>query len=186
MNEKLYNEFRTNNLRADWPKLRTYLFNFIQNPIQAIKYVPVFHWGTIVIFDTLVSLFTGVLFSIVSMSVLNLLFVPIFWVAASLIQISIVSGCFYYVSFFVFQRKAHYKPMFTLFMFAALPWKILNVLSPMLSPVNLIGAGASVLLLTVGLIDHFMWPRKGTLRLLGGLLIIYVIFWIIGQIQVSL
>jgi hypothetical protein len=124
----------------------------------------------------------GALQGILTAKMLRLIAGLLFYPIGVVISVCLFSGFFYYVFLFFFKRQLEFKRIIEIVVFASVPSVILSVLSPFLPPVQLLGLGAAVFLMIVGFNENLGLPRRPVAKLLGGLFLIYLIFWIYGSI----
>jgi hypothetical protein len=176
-------------MNVNWPLIRARLKeavlvlpHFFKNPVQGMRHLPDWQWPEMLILQAAFAAICAVLTNAVGRHWLLMLTGLIIGPLTQLLVVSISAGFFYYIFLFFFKREIPYRAIYLHLIFAAVPALILNILSPMLPPVLLIGASASLLLLFVGFVDNFHLDPARLRKLLGGLLAIYATMWIIQMI----
>ncbi|MCB9026836.1 MAG: hypothetical protein H6625_10995 [Bdellovibrionaceae bacterium] len=171
--------------KNDWLEVFNYLKVFLVNPVQHIRTLPDWDWRTILFFLGLLGSLSGSLHGLVSGSftstILGFFFLPL---SLTVIHF-IIAGFFYYFVLFFLHREISYKQLFLLLILSNTPLFALYVLSPLASPLILLGIAFSGILLIVGFVDYFLLPRKPILRMILALFIFYILMWIWGAIQTS-
>jgi len=95
----------------------------------------------------------------------------------------VLSGLFYYIFLFFYQRELSYLRIFEHFVFASIPAVLISTVSPFLPPMTLVGVAATGLLLVVGFVENFQIPKKPLTKLIAGLFMVYVLIWISSSIN---
>ena len=171
--------------RNDWQEVFAYLKMFLVNPVTQIRNIPDWDWRTNLFFLGLLGALSGGLHGLVSGSLLSFILGFIFLPLSLTIVHFIIAGFFYYFFLFVLGREVSYKQVFLLLTLANIPLLALYILSPLASPLVLLGVAASGILLIVGFVDYFLLPKKQIVRLMLALFVFYVVMWIWGTIQTT-
>src|SRR5690606_25993302 len=95
----------------------------------------------------------------------------------------IVAGFFYYCFFFFLRRELPMRVLFSNVIFAHLPAMVLYTLSPLVPPLILVGLAVTGILVIVGLVENLKVPKTFTIRIVGGLFLLFVVFWIVNVID---
>lgn len=172
-------------LHRDAAEAFTYAQRFLKNPMQAIRKPPRWHWPSLLIFQGATSAAAGALTGFVALSFVQILIGFLLIPFSALITTVIVSGLIYYFTLFAFNRELDFRGIFTLVYLAGLPLLASHIVSPLLPPSTLLGISISCVLLLVGLVDHFHLPRKPMVRLIGGLFMVYLLFWVIQWVRTN-
>lgn len=176
-------DFDWQQFRKEWQEVLIYLKKFFQNPIQSVRFIPDWNWRTILLFQASIAGISGgcsgIVAGSISKTILGFIFIPI---TASL-TLTFVSGFFYYFFMFVLGRQIIYKQIFTLLAIANIPFMILYILSPLVSPLIIVGLAATGILLIVGFIDYFALPKKSIIKVIASMFALYTILWIIATID---
>lgn len=159
------------------------LLNFFKHPIRQMRYLPDWPWQELIFLMGAFAAACGVLQGIVGGRLLNIIASTLFLPIVVLIFVGMFSGFFYYVFLYFYRRELDFKKVFTNVMFASLPAVVLSILSPLLTPLNLIGVLTAAFLLVVGFSENFNLPKKKIAKLIAGLSLIYLIFWIYSSIS---
>jgi hypothetical protein len=86
---------------------------------------------------------------------------------------------------FLSKRELPFQQLLVLITLANLPVLATNIVSPIASPLNLLGVAGAGLLLIVGLVDGFQTPKQLTIKLVVGLFVFHFLVWIWGHITVT-
>lgn len=164
---------------------KVFLLHFLANPVNQIKRCPDWRWRTIVFLQVLLSVVVGLLSGIVARSVTQslsgIVLLPINYIVGSLL----ISGFFYYLFLFGFQRACPFKKVYTLVALSGIFHLVLLILAPLLPPVPLVGLAFSALLLVVGFAENFSLDRTKLMKVLSALYLAVFVFWIISTLQTS-
>jgi hypothetical protein len=170
-------------IRARLKEAILVLPHFFKNPVQGMRRIPDWEWPEILILQSIFAAICSMLTNAVGrhwlLMILGLFIGPI----TQLILVSLAAGIFYYVFLFWFQREISYRRIYLQLLFASVPALIVNILSPILPPVFLIGLAAALILLYVGFSENFALERKKLQKLLGGIFAIYALFWMVQLIN---
>jgi hypothetical protein len=124
---------------------------------------------------------SGAIAGLVSRNVLRIIFgltmVPII----SGIMVAIASLFFYYTFQIFIEKTISFRQLFTVGLFANLPFFILNIAADYLPPISLFGFAFTAILLSIGLVENFSLPKKMVIRLLAILYIIFILVWAWGR-----
>ncbi len=164
--------------KKELPGLFTYLWAFLKNPLQEIKEIPRIHWSSLVAFQFCLSLI-----SVVVSNLLAPFAITFFNVILSLSMAIVATGLsalfFYYFFLILYERQLPFLKIFTLVLFAHIPFAIFHLAVYFFPPSDLIGIGISALLMIVGLVENFNIPRKLAINLMIGLYSVFFIYWAI-------
>lgn len=154
---------------------------FARNPVAGMRELPDWDWPFLLTCQAIAAAVAGVGAGIVagrfSQVITGLLFVPI----SNALMTAVIAGFFYYTFTFIFHKPASYHRVYTHLVFAQLPALIMFLVSPVLPPLMLFGPAAAAFLLLVGFQYNLGVERKPTFRLLVGLYLIFVVFWIFNS-----
>ncbi|MCB0363056.1 MAG: hypothetical protein KDD35_10050, partial [Bdellovibrionales bacterium] len=88
-----------------------------------------------------------------------------------------ISGFLFYTFKFFYKIEVDPRKLYTLSVFASLPFLIAVIFSPFFRPISIVGLGFSGWLVYLGSIAHFQIPRKSLGRILLVLFSLYLLFW---------
>jgi hypothetical protein len=172
-------------LKKEWSTVFTYFSLFVRNPLKEIRTLPNWEWQTLIFVNGALGAACGSLNGLFSGNFLwlflGLIVFPITFIVADII----ISGFFYYFFLFVTNKDLPFKSIFTLLTLANIPFLALYIISPLASPLTLIGVAISGILLIVGFVDNFQLPKKIVVRLVAVMFGIHFLMWIWGTIQVA-
>lgn len=164
--------------------LFSYLLALVKNPVQEISKVPEIQWPTLVAFQFCLSFISVVVSNLLAPFAISLANVLISLVVAMLAT-GLVSLFFYYFFLILYSRQLSFIKIFTLILFAHIPFAIFHLASYFFPPADLIGLGISALLMVVGLVDNFQIPKKLAIQMMIGLYSIFFIYWVIQLIAIN-
>lgn len=158
---------------------------YFSNPIQGMKQCPDWNWFVLLSVQLLLSLFLGIIASIVSSH--SIIFIPsyITFPLSSLMTCFFGTCFFYFLFLFLYNRQLSFHKIYTLLFLALIPFLILRILSTLISPINLIGFAITLILLTVGFVESFLLPKKNIIKLFSALFAAYFLIWSAQQIYFS-
>ena len=163
------------------PKLFNYLWALIKNPVEEIKNLPEIKWPTLVAFQFCLSL--------VSVTIANLLApfsITFFNVLISLIAAMLATGLaslfFYYFFLIVFEKQLSFIKIFTLVLFAHIPFAIFHLAGYFFPPSDLIGLMISGMLMVIGLVENFNTPKRIAIKLMAICYSVFLVYWIAQMI----
>lgn len=178
--------------KVDWLQLRAKirealltLPHFIKNPIEGMKTLPHWEWAETLILHAGFAAICGVLKSLVERNFLGVIFSVVLAPISAILSTMIFAGLFYYIFYFFFQRQLPFLRVYMVVLFASIPVLIVNTITSFLPPISLLGVVASSILLYVGLIEEFKLPREKVKKLIGAMLLIYIIIWVVQLIDTS-
>ena len=162
-----------------------YIFNYLRNPVERIKTLPDWNWSTLLITLIVVSIISGVLTGLVPPNFFRLMggiiISPIVGVTTTGL-----GALFIYYYFQVYEKRTcSFRKLFTLLLFANIPFFIFQVGSELIPPITLVGFAFTALLLAVGLTENFQMEKRRSIRLVTILLAIVFILWLWNRIDIS-
>lgn len=167
--------------KNELPTLFTYLWDLVRNPVQEIKKLPEIQWPTLVAFQFCLSLISVVVSNLLApfaISITNVLISLIIAILAT----GLVSLFFYYFFLVLYGRKLDFIKIFTLVLFAHIPFAIFHLAAYFFPPADLIGLGISAILMIVGLVENFQVPRKLAQNLMIACYSVFFIYWAVHLI----
>lgn len=180
-----YRDVTPNQTTGNAKEIIKYIANYLRHPLEKIRQLPEWSWTTLIIVQVLVSMASGVLTGLVP---------PNFYRIMSGIIISpmvgVVTGfigaLFIYYYFQVFEhRTCSLRKIFTLILFANIPFFIFQVGSEVIPPISLVGFAFTALLMAVGLTENFQMEKRRSLRLVTVLFAIVFILWLWNRIDIA-
>jgi hypothetical protein len=160
-----------------------FLFQYLKNPIQAVRQLPDWDWPTLHIFLAACAAIGGFLSGLVAVKFSQVLGGLIVFPITVTVMSWLLTGFFYYSFFFLFQRELQLKALFTLIALSLLPFFAIYIISPILDPLKIIGLSVSAILLGVGLSEMTGIDRKKIFKLIGALYLVYLLFWVFNTIN---
>jgi hypothetical protein len=160
-----------------------YLKDLVRNPVESIKQIPSIKFSSLLIFQFFLCAFSVVLSNLLAPYAINIGQV-IITIVASFIGLSLTSLFFYYFFLILFGRELSFRSLFTLVLFAHIPFALFHLLYYYFPVADLMGMGFSAILMIVGLVENYNIPRKAATRLLSSLYAMFFLFWIFKTISV--
>ncbi len=164
--------------KKELPSLFSYLWDLVRNPVQEIQNLPEIQWPTLVAFQFCLSLVSVVVSNLLAPFAISLTNVLISLVIA-ILATGLVSLFFYYFFLIVYSRRLPFIKIFTLVLFAHIPFAIFHLAAYFFPPADLIGLAISALLMVVGLVENFQVPRKLATQLMIACYSVFFIYWAI-------
>lgn len=167
--------------QKELPKLFSYLIALAKNPAEEIKTLPQIKWPTLLAFQFCLSLTSAVFSALLapySITVFNVLAS----LGAALVATGLVSLFFYYFFLLLYERQLPFIKVFTLVLFAHIPFAIFHLAAAFFPPAELIGLGISGILMVVGLVENFDIPKRLALKLMAICYSVFLVFWIAQMI----
>lgn len=172
-------------LNIELEPILNYLKSFLKNPIKEIRTLPEWEWRTLMAISFIFGAASGSLHGLFSGSFLGFIYGLIFFPILLSISYLIISGFFYYFFLFFLKTEVSFIKIITLMILSNIPFLASYIISPLASPLSLIGIAASGILLIVGFVDALHLPKNIIVRLVGALLAFHFIMWIWSHIQIS-
>lgn len=162
-----------------------YILNFLRNPIERIKSLPDWNWPLLIATLVSVSIISGVITGLVPPNFFRIMGGFIVSPIVGLVT-TFVGALFIYYYFQVFEKRTcSLRRLFTLILFANIPFFIFQVGSEIIPPITLVGFGFTALLMAVGLTENFNMEKRRALRLVSILFAIVFILWLWNRIDIS-
>ena len=159
------------------------LLHFARNPIAGMRHLPDWDWPFLLVCQAIAAATCGVAAGITAHSLGSIFAGLIFTPISNALITAVLSGFFYYTFGFVLHKPTPFHKIYTHMVFAQIPALLLWTVTPLLPPLILLGSAATGLLLLVGFVDNFGLPRRTMIRLLAGIYMVFVIFWISSAIN---
>ena len=139
------------------------------------------------------SLITLILVSMISGVITGLVPPNFFRIMGGLIVSPMVAGVtafvgalFIYYYFQVFEKRTcSLRKIFTLILFANIPFFIFQIGSELVPPITLVGFAFTALLMAVGLTENFQMEKRRALRLVTIMFAIVFILWLWNRIDAA-
>ena len=161
------------------------IINFLKNPIEGIKRLPDWSWASLIICMVILSMISGILSGLIPPNFYRILggFVlsPFVGVASGMVGALLI---YYYFQVFE-KRTVPLRKVFTLILFANVPFFTFQIVSEILPPITLVGFAFAAMLLAVGLTENFQLEKKRSIRLAGILFAVIFFLWLWNRIDIS-
>lgn len=160
-----------------------YILAYLRHPIHKIKTLPDWTWTTLLLTLIAVSMASGVIAGLVSLTFFRLMGGLIISPLIAIITATLGSLFIYYY-FQVFEKRTcSFKKIFSLILFADIPFFIFQTGSELIPPVTLVGFAFTSLLLAVGLTENFSMEKRKSLRLVSVLFGLVFILWLWNRLD---
>ena len=160
-----------------------YLKDLVRNPVESIKRIPSIDFSSLLIFQFLLCAGSVVFSNLLAPYAINIGTI-IITIIASFIGLSLTSLFFYYFFLILFGRELSFRSLFTLVLFAHIPFALFHLLYYYFPVADLMGMGFSAILMIVGLTENYNVPKKAATRLMSSLYAVFFIFWVFKTISV--
>lgn len=162
-----------------------YLVEFLKNPVQGMRTPPQWEWQVLLIFNATLAAAFGVLTGIVKFSFAQIFAGLIVSPISNTFIVIVVTGFFYYTFLFFFKREVPPKKLLAIVILANLAPIAFTPIEAYLPQANIVSLTAMTLLLYVGFVENTGIDRKKIGRLLGGLFVVFLVFWIYSTISIT-
>ncbi len=162
-----------------------YILAYLRHPLEKIKTLPDWSWTLLIIVQVIFSIGSGVLVGLMPPNIFRimsgLIVSPLIGVCTGL-----VGALFIYYYFQVFEKRTcSLRKIFTLILFANIPFFIFQVGAELIPPITLVGFAFTALLMAVGLTENFQMDKRRSLRLVSVLFAIVFILWLWNRIDIA-
>lgn len=162
-----------------------YIVDYLRHPIHKIKVVPDWRWATLIITLVVVSMISGVITGLVPPNAFRI-FSGVIVSPLVAIVTAFIGAMFIYYYFQVFEKRTcSLRKIFTLILFADIPFFIFQTGSELIPPITLVGFAFTSLLMAVGLTENFQMEKRRALRLVTILFGIVFVLWLWNRIDAS-
>jgi hypothetical protein len=170
-------------IKQDITSIKITLVDYLRHPLEKIKFVPAWEWRRIFLCLYIVAASSGVLAGIASINILRVMYGLIMVPIISGLMVAVASLFFYYAFQVFLNRTVPFKHLYTVVLFANVPFFILQIASDYLPPISLFGFAFAAMLLSMGLVENFQLPKKMVIRLLSALYILFLLVWGWGRLD---
>lgn len=162
-----------------------YIIDYLRHPIEKIKNLPDWNWTVLIITLVVLSVGSGVLTGLVPPNFFRVLGGIVISPLVGLVT-TMIGALFIYYYFQVFEKRTcSLRRIFTLILFANIPFFVFQVGSEVIPPITLVGFAFTALLMAVGLTENFQMEKRRALRLVTILFAIVFIIWLWNRIDIS-
>ncbi|CAE79434.1 Yip1 family protein [Bdellovibrio bacteriovorus] len=162
-----------------------YIINYLRHPVEKIKTLPDWNWPLLIMTLVALSILSGVLTGLVPPNFFRIMGGIIVSPMVAAVT-TFIGSLFIYYYFQVFEKRTcSLRKIFTLVLFANIPFFIFQVGSELLPPITLLGFAFTALLMAVGLTENFQMEKRRALRLVTILFAIVFIIWLWNRIDIS-
>jgi Yip1 domain. len=162
-----------------------YISRYLRHPLQQIAHLPDWSWTTLIVTLIVVSMASGVLTGLVPPNFFRIMSGVIISPIVALVTAAIGALFFYYYFQVYEKRTLPLRKIFTLILFANIPFFIFQVGSEIIPPITLVGFAFTAMLMAVGLTENFQMEKRRALRLVGVLFAVVFILWLANRIDVA-
>lgn len=154
-----------------------YILQFLQHPIQEIAHLPNWSWKTLVWVQIICATASGFIAGLTKPGFFSILAGVIVTPFIATMMVSVLTAFLYYY-FQVFEKRTvPALRIFTLSVFAGIPFFILQIGSTLIPPITLIGFAFSSMLIAVGLTENFQMDKRRAIRLSIALFSVVLLAW---------
>lgn len=162
-----------------------YIANYLRHPVEKIKHLPDWSWTVLLITVIVVSMVSGVITGLVPPNFFRVMGGIIISPLVG-ITTTFIGSLFIYYYFQVYEKRTcSLRKIFTLVLFANIPFFIFQVGSELIPPITLVGFAFTALLMAVGLTENFQMDKRRSIRLVTILFGIVFILWLWNRIDIS-
>lgn len=160
-----------------------YILHFLQHPIQEIAHLPNWSWKTLFWVQIVCATISGFIAGLTKPGFFSILAGIIVTPFIATMMVSVLTAFLYYY-FQVFEKRTvPALRIFTLSVFASIPFFILQIGSSLLPPITLIGFAFSSMLIAVGLTENFQMDKRRAIRLSIALFAVVLVVWAANKIS---
>ncbi|MEN0057633.1 MAG: Yip1 family protein [Bdellovibrio sp.] len=163
----------------------SYVINFLRHPVERIKTLPDWNWPVLIVTLVVLSMASGALTGLVPPNFFRLMGGIIISPLVGVVT-TFIGALFIYYYFQVYEKRTcSLRRIFTLILFANIPFFIFQVGSEIIPPITLVGFAFTALLIAVGLAENFQMDKRRAIRLVTVLLALVFIIWLWNRIDIS-
>jgi Na+/alanine symporter len=160
-----------------------YLLRFMKHPLRGVASLPEWSWTRLLWLQAACAAVSGLLAALTKPNPFAILGGLILTPFISTMMVCLLTAFLYYY-FQVFEKRTvKASKLFTLAVFASLPFFIFQIASSLVPPVTLVGFAFSSMLLAVGLSETFLMEKRRAIRLAAILFSVVVLVWIGNKIS---
>jgi hypothetical protein len=175
----------TDSLRRQVEQTLKFLFEFLKHPLQRMTVLPDWGWSHLVFVVIGTSIISGALNGIVSLNFFQFAY-GLFVLPVTCLITNFVLTSFLYYYFQVFEKRVvSFRKLWTLVIFASIPFFLFQAIASLIPPITLIGLAFSGFLLVVGLSENFSLEKKRALRLIILLYLMVFSVWLWDKFRFS-
>lgn len=162
-----------------------YIVHYLRHPVEKIKHLPDWNWAVLLITLIVMSMASGVLTGLVPPNFFRVMGGIIISPLVG-ITTTFIGSLFIYYYFQVYEKRTcSLRKIFTLVLFANIPFFIFQVGSELIPPITLVGFAFTALLMAVGLTENFQMDKRRSTRLVTILFGIVFLLWLWNRIDIS-
>lgn len=162
-----------------------YLVDYLKQPIHNIKTLPDWRWSTLIITLVVISMISGVITGLVPPNFFRIMSGVIVSPMVAAV-VAFIGSMFIYYYFQVFEKRTcSLRKIFTLILFADIPFFIFQIGSELIPPITLVGFAFTSLLMAVGLTENFQMEKRRSFRLVTILFSLVFILWLWNRIDAA-
>jgi hypothetical protein len=151
-----------------------------------IKHLPDWDWRRLLFLQISVTAATGAMAGLIDKKISLSILVGLITMPMLTLITLMVATLFFYYCFQIFAAKTiSIRKLFTVILFANIPYFIFQVLAGYVPPISLIGLAFAGILLLVGFVENFQLDKKLVIRIIGSLYALIFCLWIWEQISSS-
>lgn len=159
-------------------ELIEFIIDFVKHPVEKIKSLPDWNWGSLFLLHLVLSVISGVLAGLLKLNfyriAAGLFLMP---VVATTTALLLAMFLYYYFQFFE-NKTESFRKLFTLVVLSSIPFYFFQVVSEYFSFISVIGFAMTCLLGMVGLCENFGVEKKRAGIVAGTLFALAFLTWI--------
>lgn len=161
------------------------ILDYLRHPVEKIKVLPNWNWTVLLVTLIFICVTTGVLTGLVPPNLYHMIAGLVIAPVVGLLT-TFIGALFIYYYFQVFEKRTcALRRIFTLVLFANIPFFIFQIGSELLPPITLVGFAFTALLMAVGLTENFQMEKRRSLRLVSILFALVFMIWLWNRIDIS-
>lgn len=166
-------------------KVFNYIADYLRHPIQKISHLPDWSWTTLLVTLIAISMASGILTGLVPPNFFRVIAGVIVSPFVGVVT-TFIGALFFYYYFQVFEKRTcSLRQIFTLILFANIPFFIFQIGAELIPPITLVGFAFTALLLIVGLTDNFQMEKRRAIRLVAILFAVVFVIWLVNRIELA-
>ena len=175
----------TNSPKDEIKSTLQYLANYLRHPVQEITHLPDWGWSKLLIVLAGLAMTSGVITGFIPPNVYRIAGGVILAPMVSL-ALTTVMALFLYYYFQVFEKRTcSLRKLFTMILFANIPFFIFQIGSEIVPPLTLVGYAFTAMLMVVGLTSNFEMEKRRSIRLVAIIFAVVFVLWLWNRIDIS-
>lgn len=161
------------------------VLQFLRHPLREVTHLPDWHWPWLLLVTVCVSIISGVIAGFIPPNIYRIAAGIVLSPIVGLVMNTVMASFLYYY-FQVFERRTvSLRKLFTLVMFAGIPFYIFQTISDLIWIITPVGFAFTALILVVGLVENFGLEKRRAIRLVATILILTMLVWTWNRIDIT-